>query len=150
MDGRAARGAAGGGSTPPSVGGGAESATLESAMIHPGQELDGAVEPGGVEPLPLLGESDDDPFLLGGEEQGEAMGIGDDQQRGASGVRTTLDPALRDLTDAVVKLAESLRRRGEAGLHASPEMSRFEATLRAYCVGYLAGRRAEGDGHPRG
>jgi hypothetical protein len=40
-------------------------------------------------------------------------------------------------------LAESLNRKGEAGLRANLEMSRFEATLRSYCVGYLAGRRAE-------
>jgi hypothetical protein len=45
--------------------------------------------------------------------------------------------------EAVSKLAESLNRKGEAGLRANLEMSRFEATLRSYCVGYLAGRRAE-------
>jgi len=53
------------------------------------------------------------------------------------------DPHVIELMTAVAKLAESVRRRGEAGLRATPEMSRFEATLRAYCVGYLAGRRAE-------
>jgi hypothetical protein len=54
------------------------------------------------------------------------------------------DPHVIEVITAVAKLAEGLRHRGEAGLHASPDMSRLEATLRAYCVGYLAGRRAEG------
>ena len=53
------------------------------------------------------------------------------------------DPHVIELMVAVAKLAEAVRRRGEAGLRATPEMSRFEYTLRAYCVGYLAGRRAE-------
>jgi hypothetical protein len=48
-----------------------------------------------------------------------------------------------EVSEAVAKLAEALRRRGESGLRATPEMTRFEATLRSYCVGYLAGRRAE-------
>jgi len=48
-----------------------------------------------------------------------------------------------ELIGAVGRLAEALKRKGEAGLKAQPHMSRFEATLRAYCLGYLAGRRAE-------
>jgi hypothetical protein len=48
-----------------------------------------------------------------------------------------------EVVEAVRKLAEALGRKGEAGLRTTPSMSRFEATLRAYCVGYLAGRRAE-------
>lgn len=51
------------------------------------------------------------------------------------------DPAVADLVERVGTLADSLRQKGEAGLRATPEMSRFEATLRAYCVGYLAGLR---------
>ncbi len=53
------------------------------------------------------------------------------------------DPHVIELLEAVSKLAEALRSRGEAGLKATPEMGRLEATLRSYCVGYLAGRRAE-------
>ena len=53
------------------------------------------------------------------------------------------DPHVIEVMDAVAKLTAALRRRGEAGLRSTPGMSRFEATLRAYCVGYLAGRRAE-------
>jgi len=53
------------------------------------------------------------------------------------------DPYVMDLVQKVGKLAEALRTRGEAGLRTAPEMDRFESTLRGYCVGYLAGRRAE-------
>ena len=53
------------------------------------------------------------------------------------------DPHVTEVVEAVSKLAEALRRRGEPGLRSTPAMSRFEATLRAYCVGYIAGRRAE-------
>ncbi len=75
-------------------------------------------------------------------EEGTVTGIGDENHVVLDGPGSR-DPHVAELTTAVAKLAEGLRRRGEAGLHASPEMSRFEATLRAYCVGYLAGRRAE-------
>ena len=51
------------------------------------------------------------------------------------------DEAVADLVRVVGRLADALRARGEAGLRASPDMTRFEATLRAYCVGYLARRR---------
>ena len=50
-----------------------------------------------------------------------------------------------ELTEAVGKLAQALRHRGEAGLRTTPDMGRFDATLRAYCIGYLAGRRAEAE-----
>ncbi len=57
-------------------------------------------------------------------------------------VSYSVDPHVADLAAAVVKLGEALRIHGEIGLRATPDMTRFEATLRAYCVGYLAGRRA--------
>ena len=53
------------------------------------------------------------------------------------------DPHLSELLDAVRKLVAALEHRGEGGLRVTPEMTRFETQLRAYCVGYLAGRRAE-------
>jgi len=53
------------------------------------------------------------------------------------------DPHVADLVEKVGLLADALRQKGESALRTTPEMSRFEATLRAYCVGYLAGRRAE-------
>ena len=55
------------------------------------------------------------------------------------------DPHVMKVSEVVSKLAAALLQKGEAGLRASPEMGRFEATLRGYCVGYLAGRRAEED-----
>jgi len=66
-----------------------------------------------------------------------------DAHASPSEVMTAGDPHVAELVDAIVRLGEALQRRGEAGLRTSPEMSRFDATLRAYCVGYLAGRRAE-------
>jgi len=78
------------------------------------------------------------------EDEGVAMGLGDDPHLPPATALGASDPYVAELLDAVEKLAEALRRKGEAGLHAAPGMSRFEATLRAYCVGYLAGRRAEG------
>jgi hypothetical protein len=56
------------------------------------------------------------------------------------------DPYVAELSAALERLRRGLASRGEAALKVSPEMSRFDATLRAYCVGYLAGRRAD-DAH---
>jgi len=75
---------------------------------------------------------------------GVATGIGEGPAyRDAFDPPPARDPHVRELTLTLSKLAEAVRRRGEAGLQATPQMTRFEATLRAYCVGYLAGRRAE-------
>ncbi|MDZ7779714.1 MAG: hypothetical protein U5R14_07215 [Gemmatimonadota bacterium] len=76
-------------------------------------------------------------------EKGTVTGIGDDPHLQAEELASGGDPYVIELSNAVSKLAEALRHRGEAGLKATPDMTRFEATLRAYCVGYLAGRRAE-------
>jgi predicted component of type VI protein secretion system len=62
-----------------------------------------------------------------------------------SELRAAGDPWVLDLTQRMERLAQALRQRGEAGLRTDPEMDRFDATLRAYCVGYLAGRRAGED-----
>jgi hypothetical protein len=101
--------------------------------------------PDGVSDEPFSFIAPDEPFPDRGEgvEDGTATGIGDDEHLSPEELAAWGDPHVAALTQAVAKLAEALRRRGEAGLHASPDMSRFEATLRAYCVGYLAGRRAE-------
>ena len=58
--------------------------------------------------------------------------------------RVRLDADLKRLTEMVEALAHHLKERGEAGLRTSPGMTRFEATMRAYCVGWLAARREEG------
>jgi hypothetical protein len=87
-------------------------------------------------------EDDDDDF---DPDQVVVTGIGDDAHLAPDELALGFDPHLLELVAQVGKLAEALKRKGEAGLKTTPEMSRFEATLRAYCVGYLAGRRAEED-----
>lgn len=69
-------------------------------------------------------------------------GMGDDAHLDPEELAAGGDPHVLELTARVRKLAEALRQRGEAGLRTGPGMDRFDATLRAYCVGYLAGRRA--------
>lgn len=70
-------------------------------------------------------------------------GMGDDAHLDPTELAFAADPHVFELVTQVSKLAEALKQKGEAGLRSTPDMSRFEATLRAYCVGYLAGRRAE-------
>lgn len=69
-------------------------------------------------------------------------GMGDDPHlRPEAGQRNWSDPHLEQIADTVDRLAEELNTRGEAGLRVRDGMSRFEATLRAYCVGYLSALR---------
>lgn len=74
---------------------------------------------------------------------GVVTGMGDDAHLDPEELAMGFDPHVLEVVDMVGKLAEALKRKGEAGLRTTPEMSRFEATLRSYCVGYLAGRRVE-------
>lgn len=77
------------------------------------------------------------------EDEGVVTGMGSDPHLDPEELATGGDPYVMEVAHAVRKLAEVLSRKGEAGLRSTPDMSRFEATLRAYCVGYVAGRRAE-------
>jgi hypothetical protein len=88
-------------------------------------------------------------FEVEGFDSGEGFvtGMGNDAHLAPEELALGGDPHLMELYEKVAKLAEALRRRGEAGLRATADMDRFEATLRAYCVGYVAGRRA-GDPPP--
>lgn len=70
-------------------------------------------------------------------------GIGDDAHLDRLELLPGGDPFVLEVLETLEKLAEAIRRRGKAGLHVTPGMTRFEATLRAYCVGYLAGRAGE-------
>jgi hypothetical protein len=79
------------------------------------------------------------------EEEGVVTGIGSDAHVDRGELAAAGDPHVMELIEAVGKLAQALRRKGEAGLRATPDMGRFDATLRAYCIGYLAGRRAEAE-----
>jgi len=81
-------------------------------------------------------------------EEGVVTGIGDDAHLEEEDIRALEgfdDPDVEELSRALDRLADAVRGKGEGGLRTSADMSRFEATLRAYCVGYLAGRRG-GDG----
>jgi len=49
-----------------------------------------------------------------------------------------MDPYLERVVIELEALVGALRRKGEAGLRTEPDMTRFESTLRGYCVGYLA------------
>ena len=83
------------------------------------------------------------PDRRGDSQEGAVTGIGNDPHLGPEDLVQGGDPHVRELTVTLAKLAEALRRRGEAGLRVTPDMSRFESTLRGYCLGYLVGRRAE-------
>lgn len=89
--------------------------------------------------------SPDDPFPDRAKtlEEGTATGIGDNPDLSPEGFTPNGDPHVHELSVALSKVADAVRRKGEAGLRVTPEMSRFESTLRGYCVGYLAGRRGD-------
>ena len=53
------------------------------------------------------------------------------------------DPYVMEIFDAVSRLKDALHREREAGLRTHHGMNRLETTLRAFCEGYLTGRRAE-------
>ena len=78
-------------------------------------------------------------------EGGVVTGMGMDEHIETEELLSGGDPYVMDLVQKIGKLAEALRAKGEAGLRSTPEMDQFEATLRGYCVSYLAGRRAEDD-----
>ncbi len=126
--------------------------TVDDAFISPDEPLPDRIDPMGSafispdEPLPERRIELREDFREGEIEPGEeGVVVGMDMQAhlDATEVVSGGDPHVMELSEAIAKLAEALRTRGEAGLRVRPEMTRFEATLRAYCVGYLAGRRAE-------
>lgn len=90
-----------------------------------------------------LAEAFRDEALIEADEQGEVVGMDLDPHLERAEIVSGGDPHVMEVIAAISKLAAGLKRRGEAGLRSTSEMSRFEATLRSYCVGYLAGRRAE-------
>ncbi|MDH3207301.1 MAG: hypothetical protein OEO79_11850 [Gemmatimonadota bacterium] len=88
------------------------------------------------DPIPMRQDMDE-------EEEGVVTGMGSDPHMDPAELVSGGDPHVIELIGAVGRLAEALKRQGEAGLKTSTYMTRFEATLRSYCVGYLVGRRAD-------
>lgn len=116
--------------------------TMGDAFISP----DDPIPARGPDPVFDAFISPDDPLPPRGQEEpeeGVVTGIGDDPHMDPEELITGGDPHVIEIIGSVGRLAEALKRKGEAGLRTAPHMTRFEATLRAYCVGYLAGRRAE-------
>jgi len=92
------------------------------------------------EPLQGVGHEDDDEDF--DPDDVVVTGIGDDPHLDPLELSPGGDPYIKELAEMVGKLAEALRRKGEAGLQTLPGMTSFEGTLRAYCVGYLRGLHA--------
>jgi len=88
--------------------------------------------------------SPDEPIPDPGPGEGVVTGIGNDphlDEEDPTSPRYT-DSDVAGLVLQVGRLADTLRDRGEVGLRTTADMSRFETTLRAYCVGYLVAQRA--------
>jgi len=135
---------------------GAESENIDGAFISPDEPLperpefpeDAFISPDA--PIERSAEAADDDASSSPDEGGDAdqvvvTGMGHDAHLEPEDIAMAGDPHVMEVSEVVSKLAADLKRKGEAGLRASPDMGRFEATLRGYCVGYLAGRRAEED-----
>ncbi|MBT8488936.1 MAG: hypothetical protein HKN72_06395 [Gemmatimonadetes bacterium] len=127
--------------------------SVDEALIGPDDPLPDRVDLVGDafispdDPLPErtieLAEAFWEAHAAAADEEGEVVGMDLDPHLQPSESVSGGDPHVTELMTAVAKLAEAVQRKGEAGLRATLDMSRFEATLRAYCVGYLAGRRSE-------
>lgn len=151
---------------------GEAAATLDDALISPDEPLPERAEGADIpddafispdDPIERVARAaDDDAFISPDEplpprqeaaavaveeeidaEEIRVTGIGDDDHMDPEELALGGDPHMMEISEAVSKLAAAIRSRGEAGLRATPDMTRFETTLRAYCVGYLTGRRAE-------
>ena len=73
-------------------------------------------------------------------------GIGNNPYLGKTNPKSSryTDTHVAGLVLHVGRLANALRDHGEAGLRTTADMDQFEATLRAYCVGYLVAQREAG------
>ena len=86
----------------------------------------------------------DEPLPDPGPDEGVVTGIGNDPHLDETDPTSPpyTDPHVAGLVNQVGRLADALRDHGEVGLRTTAEMGRFEATLCAYCVGYLVAQRA--------
>jgi hypothetical protein len=120
----------------------------DDAFISPDEPItrtgsriaDGAFIPPDA-PLPRRG-------IVSRAEEGVVTGMDDDAHLGREELARSQggDPIVADLALRVGRLADGLRAKGEAALKTTSDMSKFETTLRAYCVGYLAAQRDSGSG----
>ena len=82
-------------------------------------------------------------------DEGVATGIGESPRNWEEALerltRPEVDPHVAELTRMVKKLSDALVTRGEVGLKATPELTPFEWSLRAYCVGFLSRARESRD-----
>lgn len=99
------------------------------------------------EPIPArkieLVEDFQDRASIDPDEEGQVVGMDLDPNLDPSDVISGGDPHLREVIDTIDKIRAGLHHKGESALRVSHDMPRLEATLRAYCVGYLVGRRVE-------
>lgn len=100
-------------------------------------------EPIPVRVIEVADEMNPEGLIEGDAEGGVVVGMNLDPHLDPREIVAGGDPHVMELMEVVKKLASGLEHRGEAGLRAGLDMTRFEATLRSYCVGYLSGRRAE-------
>jgi hypothetical protein len=91
--------------------------------------------PAGLEPE-RRDSASDDPVVTGIGERTHSWEAALDQLSIAAG-----DRHVAELARMVRKLADGLSNRGEVALKATPDLTPFEATLRAYCVGFLSRAR---------
>lgn len=145
-----------------------ETGRVEGALISPDEPLperapttDEAFFGSGAPVHEIAELADDDAFIspdepmpkrkagrgvdLSSVDPGEVVvtGMGHDAHLEPQELALGGDPHVIEISEVVSKLAADIRQKGEAGLRSTLDMGRFEATLRAYCVGYLAGRRTE-------
>lgn len=126
---------------PPGGGGARRGMTREA---RPGDLSDGMISPPS-DPRPLRASQEGDEELPARIDPRDVRvtGMGDEERLERTKVPLAEDPPVLEVVEMVGRLARALRHQGKAALQVTPEMSPFEATLRAYCVGYIAGRRGE-------
>lgn len=108
--------------------------TLDDAFISPDAPI--------VREGPIHAPDDFESVMHAAEGEDAAEGVvvtGIGAEHAAAGHdEAYMDPYLERVVTELEALVGALRRKGEAGLRTEPEMTRFESTLRGYCVGYLA------------
>jgi hypothetical protein len=118
---------------------------FEEALIHPDAPI--------VRTAPTDTPVDLDRLMRGvldaPDDEPEVTGLGDSVPSWESALEQLAlapgDPHVAELARMIKKLADGLSSRGEVALKSTPDLTPFEATLRAYCVGFLS-RAREGGG----